>query len=250
MVRAAKLIIPVAFVALLAAVIDHDVRAQQTEKTVDEGVYTDVQATRGAAAYDAGCARCHRGDLGGADGPPLKEDRFTKNFAGKDLKTFYTKIATTMPRGGGGSMTDSVYLDIVAHLLRENGFPSGPHELTATSLEGVRLLPARPKPLPPVGDFSYVQIVGCLAPGTDGSWLLTNGSDPVSVAAPGSAGFQTEIADRPLGTGTFHLLDAIAYSPETHKGRKVSVRGLLIRIPGEQRVTISALETLAADCSR
>jgi hypothetical protein len=28
----------------------------------------------------------------------------------------------------------------------------------------------------------------------------------------------------------------------------VSIRGLLIKVPGEQRMTISALETVAPDC--
>ena len=41
---------------------------------------------------------------------------------------------------------------------------------------------------------------------------------------------------KPLGTQTFHLLDAMAYAPDDHQGQKMYVRGLLIRLPGEQRV--------------
>ena len=105
--------------------------AQETEKTVADGVYTDAQAARGATVYEASCAGCHRADLGGATGPALRDQRFTRQFAGKELKALFTKAATTMPRNAPGTLGDDAYLDIVAHLLKENGFPSGPQELSA-----------------------------------------------------------------------------------------------------------------------
>src|SRR5205807_3027242 len=128
-------------------------------KTVADGVYTDTQAARGAAVYETTCAGCHRADLGGATGPALKEQRFARQFADKDLKTLFTKVATTMPRNAPASLGDNVTLDILAHLLKENGFPAGPQELAADALEGIRVLPGRPKPPPPIGDFSYVEVV-------------------------------------------------------------------------------------------
>ena len=45
-----------------------------------DGVYTDAQATRGAAVYDGACSGCHRADLGGAHGPSLKEQRFAQRI--------------------------------------------------------------------------------------------------------------------------------------------------------------------------
>src|SRR5439155_24397081 len=150
-------------------------RAQEQErvKTVADGVYTETQAARGAAVYDTACAGCHRADLGGATGPALRDQRFARQFAGKDLKTLFTKAATTMPRNAPASLGDNVYLDIVAHLLKENGFPAGAQELTADALDGIRVLPGRLKPPPPIGDFSYVEVVGCLTAGPQGRWLLT-----------------------------------------------------------------------------
>ena len=53
---------------------------------------------------------------------------------------------------------------------------------------------------------------------------------------------------KPLGTQTFQLLDAMAYAPGDHKSQKVYVRGLLIKLPGEQRMTISALEMVSPTC--
>jgi hypothetical protein len=218
--------------------------AQGNGKSVADGVYTDVQATRGAAAYDGACGRCHRQDLGGADGPALKDDRFNRNFAGHDLKTLYTRIATTMPRGAPGSMAEGVYLDVLAHILRENGFPAGPQELNSEILEGVQVLPTRPKPLPPVGDFSYVEVVGCLTPGAEGTWILAKATDPVAVAPDK----RSLTSGQAAGSHSFHLLDALAYNPQAHVGHKMYVRGLLIRLPTEQRMSISAMETVAPSC--
>jgi mono/diheme cytochrome c family protein len=222
--------------------------AQESAKTVADGVYTETQAARGAAVYDTACAGCHRADLGGATGPSLKEQRFAREFAGKDLKTLFTKVATTMPRNAPASLGDNVNLDILAHLLKENGFPAGPQELTADALDGVRVLPGRPKPPPPIGDFSYVEVVGCLAAGPQQTWMLTRASAPAVPAAASSAP-STPGATKSLGTETFHLVDAMAYAPVDHAGHKMYVRGLLIRLPGEQRMTISAFEMVSPTCS-
>ena len=223
-------------------------RAQESGKTVADGVYTDTQATRGATAYDSACSRCHRADLGGGpNGPSLRDERFARVFADKDLRTLFTKIATTMPRGAAGSLGEPVYLDIVAHMLKENGFPAGSRELAADALDGVRVLPGKPRAAAPIGDFSYVEAVGCLSAGPQNTWTLTSASEPAA-ATPASSTASSDAATRPLGTQTFHLVDAMAYSPAAHRGHRMYVRGLLIRLPGEQRITISAFEMVSPTC--
>ena len=238
-----------ALAALLLGGIGAGVQAQSA-KSVADGVYTDVQARRGAAAYDGACGRCHRGDLGGGDGPALKDDRFNRTFAGQDLKNLYARIATTMPRGAPGSMADSVYLDILAYIIRENGFPAGSQDLSLDQLAGVEVQPTRAKPLPPVGDFSYVEVAGCLSAGADGAWMLTNASDPVAAAAPQYGQNVASGFSRTLGTRSFRLLDAMAYGPERFVGHTMHVRGLLIRLPTEHRMTVSAMESLATSCGK
>ena len=234
---------------LLTPLIAHTLRAQDGGRTVAGGVYTDAQATRGAAAYDNACSGCHRPDLGGNTGPALKEQRFTRDFAGKDLKTLFTKIASTMPRNAPASLGDDVYLDIVAHLLKENGFPAGSAELRANALGDVRVLPGKPRPPPPVTDFSYVEVVGCLMRDPANAWVLTNASEPVVATVSGQgARARDNSIDKALGTQTFHLLDAMAYSPDSHRGQKMYVRGLLIRMPSQQRMTISSMEMVAPTC--
>jgi hypothetical protein len=220
--------------------------AQEGGRTVADGVFTDAQAARGATAYEAACAGCHRADLGGGTGPALRDQRFAREFAGKDLTSLFTRVAATMPRNAPGSLGDNVSLDIVAHLLKENGFPAGTRELAADALDAVRVLPGRPKPPPPIGDFSYVEVVGCLTAGPGHTWTLTRASAP-AVPAAASAEPRADAA-RALGSETFHLLDAIAYAPQDHAGQKMSVRGLLIRMPDEQRLTISAFDTVSPTC--
>jgi mono/diheme cytochrome c family protein len=238
-----------ACISILAATA---VRAQEAATTVADQVYTDAQAVRGAGIYGASCAGCHRADLGGNTGPALKEQRFTREFAGKDLKALFTRIATTMPRNAPATLGDNAYLDVVAYMLKENGFPAGVQELTIEALDGIRVLAGRPKPAPPVGDFSYVELVGCLAvdasAGGNGSvrWMLTRGSDPVAPPAVPSA---PPGLGKTLGTRTVYLVDAIAYAPDSHRGQKVYVRGLLINLPGEQRMTISTLEMVSPTCT-
>ena len=259
---------------LAAARIAPVARAQEPARTVADGVYSDAQATRGAAAYDGVCSACHRADLSGNSGPALRGQRFASQYAGKDLKTLFTKIVTTMPRNAAGSLADNVNLDIVAHLLKENGFPSGSQELAADALEGIRVLPGRPKPPPPVGDFSYVEVVGCLTAGPHQTWMLTRVSEPIAVV-PSASALESSSAqalrqssgqalrrssgqalrqssgqastDKP-GSLTLHLVDAMAYAPDAHKGHTMQVRGLLIKLPGEHRMTISAFEMVSPTC--
>jgi mono/diheme cytochrome c family protein len=221
----------------------------QEARTVAAGVYSDEQAQRGALTYQTSCSQCHRADLGGVSGPPLTGERFNRDFAGKDLGVLYKKIATTMPRGDAGGLGEDLYLDVVAHILRENGFPSGDTELDTDGIEAIRVLPAAVKPPPPMGDFSYVDVVGCLTPRTDGTWTLTQASAPVVATPPTMTAPGSPVPPAALGSETFSLLDAMAYAPEKHKGHKVHVRGLLVKQPAEQRIAISSFDMLAPACT-
>jgi mono/diheme cytochrome c family protein len=238
---------------IVAAVVGgglvHAARAQESARTVADGVYTEAQAGRGAAAYEASCSGCHRADLSGGSGPSLKEQRFAQVYAGKDLQSLFTKIATTMPRGVPASLADDVYVDIVAHLLKENGFRAGDAELSTGALDRIRIVAGRPKPPLPVGDFSYVEVVGCLSGGPRHTWTLTRASEPFAVDPAATVSASAAEAPRALGTNTFHLVDALAYAADAHIGHKMYVRGLLIKLSNEQRLTISAFETLSPTCA-
>lgn len=233
----------------LIATLGAALLARQKDQTVADGIYTDAQATRGAVAYDAACQRCHRADLGGADGPALKEDRFNRDFAGQHLQRLYERVAATMPKGAPASLSEGVYLDIIAHLLRENGFPPGPQELTTDGVARAVVLPTRPKPLAPVGEFSYVEVFGCLTQEKEGGWMLGPASEavavrttiPISAPAPATA-MPRDRARR------YALIDAVAYETGPYRDHLVRVRGRLIGPAAEPRLAISTLESLDSTC--
>jgi len=112
-----------AFVVLLPAMTH-----TQTTRTVQDGVFTEAQAARGQATYDALCAFCHGSQLEGAQGPPLIDDTFLQNWAGEPLLALANKIFDTMPPGGGVSAQETA--DLLAHILNTGGFPTGTSELS------------------------------------------------------------------------------------------------------------------------
>jgi mono/diheme cytochrome c family protein len=101
----------------------------QTLRTVQDGVYSDAQAARGAALYTSQCAGCHGDALGGLSAPPLAGDAFVQNWRSQPLAELVNKIRNTMPQGSPGSLTPQQSADIVAHMLKVGRFPAGGADL-------------------------------------------------------------------------------------------------------------------------
>ena len=109
-------------VLALAAVhaLAPDARAQAP------GVYNLEQATKGHSAYVASCAGCHRANLaGGGDAPALGGNGFISSFGKRSTKDLYKFIATSMPAGAPGSLSEEQYTNITAYLLYANGAKAG-----------------------------------------------------------------------------------------------------------------------------
>ena len=96
-----------------------------------KGVFTEMQARRGEAAYQGNCAACHGRTLQATnpDAPNLTGPSFGISWNGKPVADLFTLMRTSMPLGAGGSLTDPEYLDIVAYILKFNGYPAGDREL-------------------------------------------------------------------------------------------------------------------------
>jgi hypothetical protein len=64
-------------------------------------------------------------------------------FQKVDAGYFYRFMSTHMPLNAPGSLSKSQYLDVLAYLLAMNGYPSGPHELTANNdeLDAIKIEP-------------------------------------------------------------------------------------------------------------
>jgi S-disulfanyl-L-cysteine oxidoreductase SoxD len=103
---------------------------ESTTSSVWDGVYTEVQAARGAASYTEHCAVCHGGSLGGVgEAPALTGVRFIYDFNGLSLGELFERIRTTMPLNDAGGLSRAQYADILAFVLKSNGFPPGQSEL-------------------------------------------------------------------------------------------------------------------------
>ena len=122
-------------------------RAERPERTVWDSVYSAQQAVRGETLYVKGCARCHRASLSGGDeSPPLAGGSFLGNWNGSTLSDLETRIRTTMPSDSVGIYDMKLVTDVMAFLLKSNGFPAGAVELsTATdSLKDIMVKTSRP----------------------------------------------------------------------------------------------------------
>jgi mono/diheme cytochrome c family protein len=218
-------------------------------KSVWGGVYTDAQATRGEAVYAMQCSRCHRDDLSGAGGV-LIGSHFMQEWSEDSLGSFYKTLRQTMPANAPGSLSDPEYLFLVAYVLQKNEFPSGAKELTADALPAIRV-EGKDGPAP-VPDFSLVEVVGCLGQKADGSWMLTNASEPIRTRDPkdSPADQLPALVAKPEGAHTFTLLDFSSVQAKPVKGQKAEVKGFLIRKPGDDRINPSSVLTLGSACGR
>lgn len=109
----------------------------QAPRTVQDGVYSDAQASRGQALYAQRCAGCHGPALAGAQAPPLAGDAFVRKFRLEPLSALFIKIRYTMPptmppgAAAAAQPTPQQAADLVAHVLKTNGFPAGKIDFSA-----------------------------------------------------------------------------------------------------------------------
>lgn len=93
-------------------------------------LYTRAQARHGAGIYAAHCARCHGAKLGGLVGPPLKGTQFASPGDDMTVGSIFGFFSSHMPMDNPGSLSHRQYVELMAFLLRENGYPSGNKALT------------------------------------------------------------------------------------------------------------------------
>jgi mono/diheme cytochrome c family protein len=119
----------------------------QSGKTVWDGVYSAPQATRGAALYADNCASCHADDLlGTGNMPALTGKDFSKEWNGQSVGDLFERLSTSMPADRPGKLSKEVDADILAFMLKSNGFPAGQTELKPSmpDLNQIRWLSVKP----------------------------------------------------------------------------------------------------------
>jgi S-disulfanyl-L-cysteine oxidoreductase SoxD len=94
--------------------------------------YTEAQADAGQTVFASQCAICHGDKLEGKVGPALAGEQFLSVSQYQELTAgfLYKVISRQMPKNAPGSLSKTQYLDVFAYILKVNGYPAGPRQLT------------------------------------------------------------------------------------------------------------------------
>jgi mono/diheme cytochrome c family protein len=208
-------------------------------RTVWDGTYTEAQATRGMAAFGQHCAGCHA--LAAEGKAPLVGEPFWKSFAQKTVGDLLEYVSANMPNGTPGSLDETTYRDLVALMLKSNGFPAGGAELRHDNIANVQIVQKDGSTELPAN--ALARVVGCLArSGAD--WVVTRATTPERAESAASGGGD---ATRSLGSRTIPLkfvvtrLDPLA-------GSRVVVNGLLIGAGGVDGINVTTVNRVAEKC--
>jgi polar amino acid transport system substrate-binding protein len=114
---------------LVAAVAGAGQPASTGKATVS---YTAAQAASGAKPYEANCASCHGTDLEGGAGPALSGANLRTLAKNTHLTVgdLFQVLALQMPLNEPASLKHSQYVEIMAYILKRNGYPAGTKPLT------------------------------------------------------------------------------------------------------------------------
>ncbi len=104
------------------------------------GAYSEEQARRGRAAYEKNCTSCHAPTA-------YTGVAFRRAWAGRPVFELWEQIRTTMPNDAPGRLKPEQYADIVAYLLKLNGYPAGSTSLPADA-ERLQRIVIEPLPRP------------------------------------------------------------------------------------------------------
>lgn len=115
--------------------------AVEPQRTVQEGVYTEEQASWGAELFEQYCSRCH-------SHRELAGNGFEKTWVGRTVYALYFQIFDTMPLDQPAGLSGEQYAALVAYILKLNEYPAGEEALGWSRDELVRIR-IRPTPKPP-----------------------------------------------------------------------------------------------------
>lgn len=230
----------VLFVGTVSTVVIAAQGAKPTGPTVWDGVYTDAQADRATGIFSQSCERCHT--LTSEGTRPLSGDKFWEGYTQKTVGDLLNFVKTNMPNGQGGSLPGPTYNDLVALILKSNGFPAGKTEVTPETVANVQIIPKDgPGELP---NNTLVRVVGCLAPKSGSDWTLTSATTPQRIDKTGPV---PEDATRPLGDRTM-TLKFVLNRLDTFVGQRMSVTGILIGAGGVNGINVATVNRVAEAC--
>jgi cytochrome c len=98
-------------------------------------LYNESQAARGALVYEQFCTSCHGAQLQGNPAAPLAGAPFQSLWMDgqHSLDDLYYIVRTQMPYNAPASLSKQQYVDVLAFVLKANGFAGGGAELPPQS---------------------------------------------------------------------------------------------------------------------
>ncbi len=134
------------FAALIFAAVSLQALGQ-TAGSIQDGVFSEKQASDGERMYADVCSSCHLEDA-------FSAGSYLDGWHGESVDDLVTFIQDTMPEDNPGGLRRSEYVEIVAYIFKLNGIAAGdadmltsPDDLRNLRIEG----PTAPEPLPAVG---------------------------------------------------------------------------------------------------
>lgn len=114
-------------------------------QSATSGFSSPEQAKQGQSAFRDKCAACHGDSLdGGQEAPALKGDAFWSEWDQQTARSLYSRIISTMPPDGPGTLDEKDVIGLVAFIVQQNGVPAGTKSiLSANELNSIKL--QRPK---------------------------------------------------------------------------------------------------------
>src|SRR5688572_21397976 len=228
--------------ALFLASAGHVVMTAQAPpgRTVWDGVYTDAQAARATGIFSASCSNCHT--LTSEGNRPLTGDKFWEGYTQKTVGDLLSFVKTNMPNGiNAGTLPASTYNDLVALILKSNGFPAGKTEVAPETVADVQIIPKDGSGELPAN--TLVRVVGCLAR-SGSEWTLTNATKPVRADKTQSDPADATVA---LGTGTM-ALKFVLTKLDAFVGHRMSVAGMLIGVGGTGGLNVAVVSRVGETC--
>ncbi|MEO6799254.1 MAG: transporter substrate-binding domain-containing protein [Rhodanobacter sp.] len=102
----------------------------QSDDGAAPALFTKAQAESGKQKFLENCAQCHGPTLAGRAGPALKGPNFASAKAKFHVSDIFTIVSQNMPATEPGSLPHQDYVEIMAFLLQQNGYPDGSTQLT------------------------------------------------------------------------------------------------------------------------
>jgi mono/diheme cytochrome c family protein len=107
------------------------VEAEETTRSVQDGVYSKAQASRGRREYQQICQTCHeRGAFSGS---------YMESWTGRTAYDLFDLLRSTMPEEDPGVGGSEVFTDIVAFMFSLSELPAGEVEMPS-DVESLKLI--------------------------------------------------------------------------------------------------------------